>query len=94
MPNDYAFPMASKTTIAPTFGLGFTFYMGKWAGLGFEWRGLPVSRNTGGFDNRGGGPDSDFPDRAIDSDDSEMKFNQLLTVSFNVYLPFDHKVSD
>src|SRR5690606_26437643 len=54
-PQDPANPwqMSSRTEIAPTFGLGFQFYMSKWAALGLEWRGLPVARNVGGFDKIG-----------------------------------------
>jgi len=88
------FAMASRTAIAPTFGLGFDFYINKWAALGFEWRGLPFSWNTGGFDTAGGGKDKKFPDGKITNDDRQFAFNQLLTVSFNVYLPFQYKVSE
>jgi hypothetical protein len=87
-------PMASRSEIAPTFGLGFQFYMSKWAALGLEWRGLPVARNVGGFDNHGAGPNDDFPDLSVDEDDRETKFNQLITISFGVSLPFDYKVSE
>jgi hypothetical protein len=86
--------MASRTEIAPTFGLGFQFYMSKWAALGLEWRGLPVARNVGGFDNHGGGPNEDFPDLSVNEADRETKFNQLITISFGVSIPFDYKVSE
>jgi outer membrane beta-barrel protein len=89
-----AWEMAARTEIAPTFGLGFQFYMSKWAALGLEWRGLPVARNVGGFDNHGGGPNDDFPDLSVDEADRETKFNQLITISFGVSLPFDYKVSE
>lgn len=94
IPNAGAYPMASRVAIAPTFGLGFTFYINKWAGLGFEWRATPFSRNTGGFDNHGTGPDNDFPDNSVNSDDRDLKLNQMLSVSFNVYLPFEYQVSE
>lgn len=86
--------MADRSEIAPTFGLGFQFYMSKWAALGLEWRGLPVDRNVGGFDNHGAGPNDDFPDLSVDEKDRESKFNQMITVSFGVSLPFDYKVSE
>jgi hypothetical protein len=96
---DYAthpesFELASRVAIAPTFGLGLTFYMSKWSALGFEWRGLPFSWNTGGFDTAGGGKDEAFPDNAISSADRKFHFNQMLTVSFNVYLPTQYRVSE
>jgi hypothetical protein len=77
-----------------TGGIGFSFYFSRMASFGLEWRALPFARNTGGFDNRGAGPDKDFPDRKINSNDREFKFNQMLTISFGLYLPFDHQVSE
>jgi hypothetical protein len=56
-----SFKMASRTAIAPTFGLGFSFFVNDWNAFSFEWRGMPFARNTGGFDNHGGGPDGKFP---------------------------------
>ena len=47
IPNAETFDMASRIAIAPTFGLGFTFYVNRWSALGFEWRAVPFSRNTG-----------------------------------------------
>jgi hypothetical protein len=96
---DYAthpesFELASRVSVAPTFGLGLSFYMSKWSALGFEWRGLPFSWNTGGFDTAGGGKDEAFPDNAISSADRKFHFNQMLTVSFNVYLPTQYRVSE
>src|SRR4051812_35737410 len=89
-----SFDMASRVAIAPTFGLGFTFYINKWSALGFEWRGLPFSWNTSGFDTAGGGKDKKFPDNKITNDDRQFNFNQMLTVSYNIYLPFQYKVSE
>jgi hypothetical protein len=94
IPNAATFPMASRIAIAPTFGLGFTFYVNRWNALGFEWRAVPFARNTGGFDNHGGGPDADFPDQAVDSDDRDLKLNQMLSVSWNFYIPFDYQLSE
>jgi outer membrane beta-barrel protein len=87
-------PTESRVTVAPTFGLGFSFYANRWAALGFEWRAVPFSRNTGGFDSHGGGLDNDFPDESVDSDDRDLKLNQMLTVSFNIHFPLDYKVSE
>jgi hypothetical protein len=93
-PGTSLFDMESTMTIAPTFGLGFQFYVSKWGAFGLEWRGLPFARNTGGFDNRGGGPNEEFPDLKIDDRDREMRFNQMITISFGISLPFDYDVSE
>lgn len=88
------FETATRVAIAPTFGLGLTFYINKWSALGFEYRGLPFSWNTGGFDTAGGGKDKKFPDNKIDNDDRQFNFNQMLTVSYNIYLPFQYRTSE
>ncbi len=88
------FDKQSRVAIAPTFGLGFTFYANKWNALGFEWRALPFSWNTGGFDTKGGGKDKEFPDNKIDDQDRQFRFNQMLTVSWNFYLPQEYRVSE
>jgi outer membrane beta-barrel protein len=89
-----SFDPKSRVAIAPTFGLGFTFYVNKWNAIGFEWRGLPFAWNTGGFDTAGADPNGEFPDNQINSDDREFKFNQMLTVSYNFYFPQDYRVSE
>jgi outer membrane beta-barrel protein len=88
------FDKQSRVAIAPTFGLGFTFYANKWNALGFEWRALPFSWNTGGFDTKGGGKDKEFPDNKIDDQDRQFRFNQMLTVSWNFYFPQEYRVSE
>lgn len=88
------FDMASRVAIAPTFGLGFSFYINKWSAIGFEYRGMPFSWNTGGFDTAGGGKDKKFPDNKITNDDRQLNFNHMLTLSWNVHLPFQYKVSE
>jgi outer membrane beta-barrel protein len=92
--NGGTFKMANRTAIAPTFGLGFSFFVNDWNAFSFEWRGMPFARNTGGFDNHGGGPDGKFPDYKINEDDRELKFNQMFTVSWGFYFPTKHKVSE
>lgn len=89
-----SFKRASRVAIAPTFGLGLSFYVNKWSALGFEWRGLPFAWNTGGFDTAGTGKDKKFPDNSIGPDDQRFKFNQMLTVSYNIYLPTQYRVSE
>ncbi len=93
-PGSEPFPMTSDMAIAPSFGLGFQFYMSRWAALGVEWRGVPFARNVGGFDNRGEGPDGEFPDLQVNGDDQEVRFNQMISISFGVSLPFDYEVSE
>jgi outer membrane beta-barrel protein len=88
------FARSSHVAVAPTFGIGFTFYMSKWSALGFEYRALPFSWNTGGFDTAGGDKDNKFPDDKITNADRRFHFNQLLGVSFNIYLPFQYRVSE
>ncbi len=83
-----------RTVVAPTFGLGFTFYTGRWTAVGAEWRGLPFKYNTGGFDVAGGGADEEFPDGNISAADREFRFNQMLTLNFSMYLPMDYAVSE
>lgn len=88
------FNVASRVAIAPTFGLGFTFFLSRWTAVGAEYRALPFEWNTAGFDVAGRGKDNAFPDGAIDGADRQFKFNQMLTLSFNMYLPFDYQVSE
>jgi outer membrane beta-barrel protein len=91
---DQSFDVKNRVAIAPTFGIGFTFYINKWSALGFEWRGLPFAWNTGGFDTAGADPNGEFPDNKITSDDRQFSFNQMLTVSYNFYLPTEYRVSE
>jgi hypothetical protein len=88
------FPMASRTAFAPTFGLGLSFYINKWSAVGIEWRFMPFSWNTGGFDTAGGGKDAEFPDNKITDADRRFHFQQLLTISFNVNLPTALRLSE
>jgi hypothetical protein len=89
-----AFDRVSRMAIAPTFGLGLSFYVNKWSALGVEWRGLPFSWNTGGFDTAGGGQDEAFPDNKVSSADQRFRFNQMLSISYNIYLPTQFRISE
>ncbi len=89
-----SFEKESRVAIAPTFGLGFAWYVNKWNAVGFEWRAMPYAQNPGGFDNRGGDPDGEFPDLKVDDQDREFKFVQMLTLSYNFYFPRDYRVSE
>jgi hypothetical protein len=93
-PGSQEFTMESRMAIAPSFGLGFQFYLSRWAALGTEWRGIPFARNVGGFDNHGAGPNGDFPDLVVNDQDREFRFNQMIVVSFGISLPFDYQVSE
>jgi outer membrane beta-barrel protein len=86
--------MTSRITVAPTFGLGFNFYLAKFVALGLEWRGMPFAWNTGGFDNRGADPDGNFPDNKINEQDRQLKFNQVLSVNLGFYIPAKPKSSE
>jgi hypothetical protein len=87
------FATKARTQIAPTFGLGLSFYMGGFASLGLEWRGIPFAWNTGGFDTHGGAPDGRFPDNKITSDDREFKFNQVISINLGFYFPTEVRAS-
>jgi hypothetical protein len=89
-----AFGTASRVAIAPTFGLGLSFYINAWSALGFEWRGLPMTWNAAGWDVAGTGKDGEFPDNRITDADRQFAFNQLLTISYNFYLPMENRVSE
>jgi outer membrane beta-barrel protein len=89
-----AFPMATRTAFAPTFGPGLSFYINHWAALNFEWRFLPFSWNTGGFDTAGGGKDGEFPDNKISDADRRFHFSQMLSVGFVVNLPTKVRLSE
>jgi len=88
------FELESRVAIAPTFGLGLNFYPGSFFGFGVEWRGLPFSWNTSGFDNHGAGPNEAFPDTKVDDKDREFHFNSMLTVNVSFQLPPDIKTTD
>jgi len=88
------FDTATRMAITPTFALGFSFYVNKWSALGFEYRGLPFAWNISGFDTAGGGKDNEFPDNKINEADQRFRFNQMMTLSYNIYLPTQYKVSE
>lgn len=89
-----SYNLKSRMAFAPTFGLGLSFFTHEWGGLAADWRALPFSWNTGGFDTAGGGPDKNFPDLAISSADREFKFNQMITLSYSIFFPFEYRVSE
>jgi outer membrane beta-barrel protein len=92
--------MESKTKFAPTWGLGFNFYLSKMISLGVEWRMIPFAWNRAGFDSRGldqsGNPSSSgkFPDQKIDSQDATYKFNQMMSIYLGFSFPTMPKTTD
>jgi outer membrane beta-barrel protein len=92
--------MDTKLKLAPTWGLGFNFYMSRMIALGFEWRMVPFAWNRAGFDSRGldkNGNESksgEFPDGKIDDKDSTYRFNQMITISLGFSFPTQPKVTD
>ncbi|MCL2824176.1 MAG: hypothetical protein FWD57_09310 [Polyangiaceae bacterium] len=88
-----SYPMATRLAIAPTFGGGITFFTGQWGGIGVEYRAIPFSWNNSGFDSKGGPPDGNGPDFIVDEKDRQLRFNQMITLSFSVFLPTQIKIS-
>jgi outer membrane beta-barrel protein len=92
--------VASKTHIAPTWGLGFNFYLNKWIGLGVEYRMIPFAWNRAGFDSRGfdasgkASGSGKFPDGKVNSDDATYKFNSMINVFLGFSFPQAPKVTD
>jgi len=89
-----SFALTSLTKVAPTGGVGLTFYPGNFFSLGVEYRALPFSWNRSGFDSRGAGPNGNFPDGQVNSDDETFKFNQLVTIALGFSFPTKPKISE
>jgi outer membrane beta-barrel protein len=89
-----SFDLTSKTKVAPTGSVGFTFYPGDWFSIGVEYRALPFAWNRAGFDSRGSGTNGNFPDGEVNSKDETFRFNQMVTVSIGFSFPFKPKVSE
>ncbi|MBL8612580.1 MAG: hypothetical protein JNL38_34890 [Myxococcales bacterium] len=87
-----SFTRESRLAVAPTFGLGLSFYTSKIVSLRMEYRAFPFSWNRAGFDQRGGGTDGKFPNGItgnfkVDSEDRTFKFNQMFTVQAVISFP-------
>jgi len=93
-PNYSGFTTASRTTITGAFGLGLSFFTHKWGALALDWRAVPFSRNLGGFDTAGTGPNKNFPDNNISSDDRHFRSNQFVSVGYSIFLPFEYRISE
>jgi outer membrane beta-barrel protein len=76
----------SRTTIAPTFGVGLSMYMTDFLAMSIEWRALPFAWNTSGTDESGDSR-GDYPDDRINEKDRLSHFNHMMTLGFAFYLP-------
>jgi hypothetical protein len=76
----------SRSTIAPTFGVGLSLFMADFLAMTVEWRAMPFSWNTSGTDESGDSK-GDFPDDKINEKDRLSHFNHMLTLGFAFYLP-------
>lgn len=88
------FQTTSRMAIAPTAAVGFSFYVNKWSAIGWEYRFLPFAWNISGFDTAGGGKDNEFPDNRITDADRRFRLNMAMTLSYNIYLPTQYKISE
>jgi opacity protein-like surface antigen len=89
-----SFALQSTTKIAPTFGVGLTFYPSNFVSLGVEYRGLPFAWNRAGFDSRGSGTNGNFPDQQVNSSDETFKFNQMVTIAVGFSFPTKPKLNE
>lgn len=93
-PCSESFSLTDRVAVAPTFGLQLNFYINEFIGFGTEFRAIPFSWNTAGFDNHGTGQDGAFPDQAVNGKDSEFKFNSMMSVYATVALPTKIKTTE
>jgi hypothetical protein len=90
-----SFSLTDRVAVAPTFGLQLNFYGRELpVGFGAEFRALPFSWNTAGFDNHGTGQDNQYPDQAVNGADGEFKFNTMMSVYATIALPTKIKVTE
>ena len=83
---------SKRTAIAPSFGVAFQAYFKEFMGIAIRWRAFPFKWNTGGTDEAG--PNGDFPDGRIDSNDRQRQFNQMMSIGFIFVLPPKIKTTD
>ncbi|MDD9946981.1 MAG: hypothetical protein OXU20_38415 [Myxococcales bacterium] len=77
---------SSRSTLAPTFGVGLSMYFNDFLGLTLEWRGMPFAWNTSGTDESGAAR-GDYPDEVIDENDRLAHFNHMFTIGFAFFVP-------
>ncbi|MEM7436844.1 MAG: hypothetical protein AAF436_16950 [Myxococcota bacterium] len=83
---------SSRLVIAPSFGVAFTAYFKEFMGIAIRWRAFPFKWNTSGTDEAG--PNGDFPDGEINSEDRQREFNQMMSIGFIFVLPPKIKTTD
>jgi hypothetical protein len=89
-----SFELESRVAFGPTFGLGINFYPASFFGFGVEFRALPFSWNTSGFDNHGKDPNQAFPDGNVNDADREFHLNSMLSVHLAFQFPVAIKTTD
>ncbi len=89
-----SFALASQTKFTWTFGVDLTFFPSNLVSFGIEYRALPFYWNPAGFDTRGGGPNGNYPDNQVNSNDDTFKFNQIVTLAVGFSFPTAPKLSE
>jgi hypothetical protein len=90
-----SFKRASSTKFSyGTYAIGLTFYPGDLWSLGVEYRAFPFAWNLAGFDSRGAGPNGNFPDFKVNSQDDTFHFNQVITIAVGFSFPTKPKISE
>lgn len=91
---------ASRVAIAPTIGVGLSFYFNQLMALTLELRALPFAWNTSGTDEGGrdengnSGNGGDFPDGLIDAEDRIFHTNAVFNIGVAFYLPTEARISE
>lgn len=85
---------SNRVAVAATFGAGLSMYFNNFIGLNFNWRGLPYSSNSSGWDDSNSDDGTDFGDGQINSDDRFFKLHHLFTVGIVIYLPTDPQITE
>jgi outer membrane beta-barrel protein len=93
-PTKGAFGLKSATAITGTGAFGLTFYPSDFISFGAEFRGIPFKWNRSGFDTRGSGPNQNFPDGSVNSQDETLRFNTLVTIFVGFSFPLQPKISE
>jgi opacity protein-like surface antigen len=88
-----SFATSSQTKFTWTFGLNLNFFPSELVSFGIEYRALPFYWNPAGFDTRGSGPNGNYPDNQVNSQDDTFHFNQIVTLAVGFSFP-SPKISD
>ncbi len=92
--------LQAQNHIAPTWGLGFDFYLNNWLGLGLEYRMVPFAWNRAGFDIRGQDANGNrtssgaYPDGQVTSADATYRFNSMISIYLGFSFPQQPKITD